>query len=477
MSGRINKSKAKQNTGARVILINKGAKWKSLGLAKEQESFIKDRLKGDDTFIQVPSLEETLIILALPDTETDADKEEHRKLGHRATSVINAEKREDVQLLDKGTSGALALAVMEGMALSNYQFLKYKSEPETNSLKTLYLDTPNCTDEAIDQLNITVEAVYIARDLVNEPLSYLDAPQISAEMEGLSKRAGFKLEVFNKAKIESLKMGGLLAVNRGSITPPTFNILEWKPKNAVNKKPIILVGKGVVYDTGGISLKPSNSMADMKSDMGGAAAVIGGIYGAAAMELPVHVIGLIPATDNRPGEEAYVPGDVIHMYNGKTVEVLNTDAEGRMILADALAYADKFKPEFVMDFATLTGAAAFAIGPYATVCMGNASEKIKKELHRAGNAVHERLVEFPFFSDYDALLASDIADMKNIGGRIGGAITAGKFLANFVNYPWMHFDIAGPAYSDKPDAYRGKNGTGNSVRFIIEYLKQRTKQK
>jgi len=475
MTGRINKSKSNTKAGARVFLISESGNWKSLGLDREQEAYIKAKRKADEPFIQVPSLVETLLIVALPDQADDASKEAARKAGHKLTSIINAEKREAAQLIDKAKSGVLALAVMEGMALSNYQFLKYKSEPETNALQTLFLESSNCSDEAIDRLNIAVEAVYIARDLVNEPLSYLDAPQLSAEVEHLSKRSGFKLEVLNKAKIESLKMGGLLAVNRGSNTPPTFNILEWKPKGAINKKPIILVGKGVVYDTGGISLKPSNGMADMKSDMGGAAAVIGGMYGAAAMNLAVHVIGLIPATDNRPGEDAYVPGDVIHMYNGKTVEVLNTDAEGRMILADALAYAEKFNPEFVMDFATLTGAAAYAIGPYGTVCMGNASDKIKKDLNKAGNAVHERLVEFPFFSDYDELIKSDIADMKNIGGRVGGAITAGKFLANFVNYPWMHFDIAGPAYSDKPDSYRGKNGTGSGVRFILEYLLQRAK--
>jgi leucyl aminopeptidase len=267
-------------------------------------------------------------------------------------------------------------------------------------------------------------------------------------------------------------MGGLLAVNRGSVTPPTFTIMEYKPAKARNKKPVVLVGKGVVYDTGGLSLKPTpNSMDTMKCDMAGAAAVSCAMYAIAKAELNVHIIALVPATDNRPGENAYTPGDVIKMYDGQTVEVLNTDAEGRMILGDALAYAKKYKPELVMDFATLTGAAAAAIGSYGIVCMGTASEETKAKLKNAGNNVHERLVEFPFWEDYAKLIKSDIADMKNIGGPVGGAITAGKFLEKFTDYPWMHFDIAGPAFLGSNDSYRGKNGTGVGVRLIFDFIK------
>jgi len=286
-----------------------------------------------------------------------------------------------------------------------------------------------------------------------------------------AKKAGIKVEVLSKSQIEALKMGGLLAVNKGSQTPPSFSIMEYKPAKARNKKPIILVGKGVVYDTGGLSLKPTSSMDTMKCDMAGAAAVSCALYAIAKAAIPVHVIALVPATDNRPGENAYTPGDVVTMYDGQTVEVLNTDAEGRMLLADALAYAKKYKPELVMDFATLTGAAAAAIGQYGIVCMGTAEEKVKSSMKQAGEQVHERLVEFPFWDDYSKLLKSDIADMKNIGGPVAGAITAGKFLEKFTDYPWMHFDIAGPAYLSSPDSYRGKNGTGTAVRFIVEFLK------
>jgi leucyl aminopeptidase len=211
-------------------------------------------------------------------------------------------------------------------------------------------------------------------------------------------------------------------------------------------------------------------MDTMKCDMAGAAAVSAAMFAIAKAKLNVHVIALIPATDNRPGENAYTPGDVIHMFDGQTVEVLNTDAEGRMILADALAYAKKYKPELVLDFATLTGAAAAAIGQYGIVCMGNADEKTKNKLKESGLNVHERLVEFPFWEDYGKLIKSDIADLKNIGGPVGGAITAGKFLEHFTDYNWMHFDIAGPAFLSSNDQYRGKNGTGVGVRLLFDFI-------
>ena len=208
----------------------------------------------------------------------------------------------------------------------------------------------------------------------------------------------------------------------------------------------------------------------MKSDMAGSAAVACALYAIAKAELPVHVVALVPATDNRPAENAYVPGDVINMMSGHTVEVLNTDAEGRMLLADALHYAKKYDPVLVMDFATLTGAAAAAVGPYGIVCMGTADEKTKDSLKESGNTVHERLAEFPFWDEYDELIKSDIADMKNVGGPIGGAITAGKFLQRYIDYPWMHFDIAGPSFLHTTSSYRGKNGSGVGVRFLFDFF-------
>jgi leucyl aminopeptidase len=267
-------------------------------------------------------------------------------------------------------------------------------------------------------------------------------------------------------------MGGILAVNRGSNDPPTFSILEWKPTKANNKKPIILVGKGIVYDTGGVSLKPTaNSMDFMKSDMGGAATVIGSMVAIAANKLPLHVIALVPSTDNRPGQDAYVPGDVIEMFSGDTVEVLNTDAEGRLVLADALHYAKKYQPELVIDFATLTGAAARAIGPEGISYMSTADDTICEKMEKSGFNVYERLVRFPLWREYRNQLKSNIADIKNLGGPSAGMITAGKFLEHFIDFPWLHFDIAGSAYLKVADGYRTKEGTGVGVRLVYDFLK------
>jgi leucyl aminopeptidase len=267
-------------------------------------------------------------------------------------------------------------------------------------------------------------------------------------------------------------MGGLLAVNKGSIDPPTFTIAEYKHKKALNKKPIVLVGKGVVYDTGGLSLKPTpGSMDCMKCDMAGAAAVAGALYLAALQKLKLHIIVLIPATDNRPGGNAYTPGDVITMYNGSSVEVLNTDAEGRMILADALSYSMKYDPEIVIDAATLTGSALRAIGTEASIIMGNAKNHYFEELEKAGNEVHERVVRFPFWDDYAKHMESKIADLKNIGGPNAGMISAGKFLEHFLKAPYIHMDVAGPTWLDSREDYKGQGGTGSGVRLLYQFLK------
>jgi leucyl aminopeptidase len=235
----------------------------------------------------------------------------------------------------------------------------------------------------------------------------------------------------------------------------------------------VLVGKGVEYDTCGLSLKQTaGSIEFMKSDMGGAACMAATIYAAALIDLPVYLVGLIPATDNRPGMEAYAPGDIVRMYDGTTVEVLNTDAEGRMILADALAYSNKWKPELVIDAATLTGSAVRAIGTKASVVMGNADDNYFKLLEEAGNATHERVVRMPFWDDYFEEMKSKIADLNNLGGPYAGMITAGKFLEHFVKAPYIHMDIAGPAFAEKPEDYKGLGGTGYGVRLLINFLKR-----
>ena len=399
--------------------------------------------------------------------------EECRKAGNALNKYLNAEKAKEASLFNASANNELTAAFAEGFLLSNYQFLKYKTgEKKQNSVSTLHVDARSSDKKTLDEIAGIVAANFFARTLVNEPLSYLTAEKLSEEIKDAGKKTGFKVEVFNKKKIEALKMGGLLAVNKGSIAPPTFTVLEYKPAKSKNKKPIVLVGKGVVYDTGGLSLKPTpNSMDMMKCDMGGAATVAGVFVAAASLKLPVHLIGLIPATDNRPGMNAYVPGDVIKMMSGLNVEMLNADAEGRMILADALHYAKQFKPELVIDFATLTGAAVRAIGDVATAYMGTADDEVKKKLEHSADHVYERLIHFPLWDEYGDWIKSDVADIKNIGPGEAGHITAGKFLEYFIDYPWLHLDIAGTAYLMKEDSYKGKYGTGVGVRMITDFLK------
>lgn len=404
--------------------------------------------------------------------KADQKAEEIRILGNTIEGLI-FETCEGIEVI--GTQSDAVYALVEGLVLSSYRFTKHFSKPKSYSFQSIVVSSALSTEQ-IQELHAMCKAVFWTRDMVNTPVSHLNAEQLAEAIAGLGEEAGFNVQILGKTQIESLKMGGLLAVNKGSIDPPTFTIAEYKPANAINKKPIVLVGKGVVYDTGGLSLKPTpGSMDTMKGDMAGGATMAAVIYFAALQNLPVHIVGLIPATDNRPGGNAYTPGDVITMYDGTTIEVLNTDAEGRMILADALAYSAKFDPEIVIDAATLTGAALRAIGTEATIIMGNADDSYFHDLESNGFDVHERVVRFPFWDDYKAHMKSKIADMKNIGGPNAGMISAGKFLEHFVKAPYIHMDIAGPAWLDSKENYKGDGGTGAGVRLLYQFLKKRYK--
>ncbi|MDY0077906.1 MAG: leucyl aminopeptidase family protein [Bacteroidales bacterium] len=467
---------AQSNTSDRILLIEKNDPLDALQLNQEVLNFVKnqkDKLKKE--LVELNQYD-GLKYLLFYDKEMDEAKrlEWCRKNGAKINKSANSHGIATLLLESKTEASPEILAVAEGLALANYQFLKYRKDAaeKKNSLQKLEILAANLDQKKLEHLNIAVEANCWARDLVNEPLNKLSAVDLAEQISTKFRAVGGKAEVFNKQKIEALKMGGLLSVNKGSVDPPTFTILEWKPENAKNSKPIVLVGKGVVYDTGGLSLKPSNAMDTMKCDMGGAAAVAASIYAVASAKLPIHVIALVPATDNRPDGNAYVPGDVITMFDGTTVEVLNTDAEGRLILADALTYAKKFSPEIVFNFATLTGAAARAIGSQGIVAMEVRATEMFCDLAKSGNLVHERLVKFPMWDEYREQLNSEIADLKNIGGTEGGAITAGKFLEHFTDYPFVHFDIAGPAFIDKRDSYRGIGGTGIGVRLMFHYLNE-----
>ncbi len=365
------------------------------------------------------------------------------------------------------------LPFAEGMALAAFQFLKYFDAPEKKEHSLRQIQVEHADKAAVLELDVLVDAVFHARRLVNEPHSFLTAPQLAAEAVELGEKYGFTVEVMGKEKIEALKMGGLLSVNRASKVPPQFIVLEWIPIDPRNDKPVVLIGKGVVYDTGGLSIKPSEGMEYMKSDMGGAAAVLGTFVAAARNRLPIHIVGLIPATDNLVSETAIVPGDVIRMASGTTVEVMNTDAEGRLILADALHYANRYKPDLVIDYATLTGAAVRALGNQAICYMGTASQKTKNAFEKSGFRTYERLVEMPLWREYAEELKSATADLRNVGGITAGAITAGKFLEHFAKgYPWLHLDIAGPAFVKAPTGYKTKEGTGVGIRLTYDFLKQ-----
>ncbi len=404
--------------------------------------------------------------------------ENYRKNGSVAQKLLNKAQIERVVVVPVNASKNDVLTFVEGLALANYQFIKYKTDAskKEHTLKQIDIYMPDLEESDINELTNLLHAVCFARDLVNEPDSVLTAERLASEIKVQAEQANATVEVFNKKKIESLKMGGLLAVNRGSIDPPTFTIVEWKPENAVNQKPIVFVGKGVVYDTGGLSLKPSNYMETMKCDMAGAAAVAAATIAIARARLPIHVITLVPATDNRPDGNAYTPGDVVVMHDGTTVEVLNTDAEGRMILADALSYAKNYNPELVIDMATLTGAASRAIGDKAMVGMKVKSDADFDLLRKSGDQVHERIVEFPMWDEYKEMIISDIADIKNTGGADAGAITAAKFLEHFTDYPYIHLDIAGPAFLTKRDNYRPIGGTGVGVRLLYDFAVAKIQQ-
>lgn len=423
--------------------------------------------RGTKTLISLPHA--TIWAIGLGNA---ASLEHIRKAGHQFVSFANEYGYASAYIVSNFSETSQLTALAESIQLTNYQFLVYKSKQKVNSLQTVQVvSTHEEADKVIEKGVIIAEATCLARDFINEPVITLTAEEFAKRIAEKGETYGFGVEVLNKARIKSLKMGGLLAVNFGSPDPPTFSILEHRPDNPINSQPIVLVGKGVVYDTGGLSLKPTaNSMDFMKADMSGAAAVVGALCGLAKLNVPCHVIGLIPATDNRPGQNAYVPGDVITMYDGSTVEVLNTDAEGRMILADALAYAKQYQPALVIDLATLTGAKVVAIGGAGLAMMSVADSATNDALKAAGDTVYERLVEFPLWEEYGEMLNSDIADQKNIGGREAGSITAGKFLQRFTDYPWIHLDIAGSAWLSKPDSYRGKNGTGVGVRLLLEFL-------
>jgi leucyl aminopeptidase len=373
-------------------------------------------------------------------------------------------------------------ALVEGTLLGSYRFDRYKTEREEDEgeLAALTVAVKEAEDleivgEAIQWARTVSDATNFVRDLVASPARDKTPRELARVAQEVAEGAGLEYTAFDEVQAEELNMGGFLGVARGSAEPPRFIILEYHggPKG---ESPIALVGKGITFDSGGLSLKPAKSMETMKEDMAGAAAVFGVLRAAAELALPVNLVGIAPCTENLPGGRATKPGDVLTTYLGKTIEVRNTDAEGRLVLSDGLGYATTFDPQAIFDVATLTGACMIALGRMTTGMMGT-SEELMDRVRRAGAKTGDYVWPLPLFEEYEEQIRSDIADMKNTGGKYAGAITAALLLKKFVkDVPWVHLDIAGTRKtSRKADAlqkeYLPKGPTGVGVRLLIQVLR------
>lgn len=455
-----------------TLVIGKSKSFDAFDLNDEEKKYVERQTEKKKEFVRINKYSSKLIFAFPENSKLKNKAEAARVAGSKALKMLPDENKE-LQIYDNSEDDSALLAA-EGMVLTNYKYLKYYKnlEEKTPKLKKVLLVSEKIKAEAVAEMNSLTEGVYMARDIAQSPHAELNAVKFGKLVADEGKKTGITVENLNKKQIEALQMGGLLGVNRGSETPPVFSIMSWKPENAVNEKPIVLIGKGVMFDTGGVYTKPYPHMNEMKLDKSGAAGVTGAIFAIAKAKLPVHVIALVAATDNAVDAKAYYPGDVLKMHNGLFVEVIHTDAEGRLTLADALSYAEKYQPEVVVDMATLTGAAAAAIGTQGCVVMGTASDAKFEKLKKSGDYVYERTARFPFWDEYDKLLESRIADLKNIGGREAGAITAGKFLANFTKSEWIHIDIAGPSMPNDNDEYRPAGGNGFGTRLLFDFVKK-----
>lgn len=379
--------------------------------------------------------------------------------------------------LDKTELGDQYLsAAVEGMMLGSYTFHKYKTDDKKKKiLDSAEIFVPKYLATKARQQLITTqhicEAINNARDLGNEPSNIATPRKLADHAMSLAKKWKLKCTVFDEKEIAKQKMGGLLAVSKGSQEPPRFIVLEHQGKKGADT--ICIVGKGITFDSGGISIKPAGAMDEMKFDMSGAGAVLGTLEACARLQIPVNVIGIIPTCENMPSGSAYKPGDIVTTMSGKTIEVLNTDAEGRVILSDGLHYASTRKPTAIFDLATLTGAVVIALGNHACGVMGNDQRYIERVL-RAGELSGERAWQLPLWDEYREEVKSEIADIKNIGKeRCAGTIAGAAFLEHFVHkIPWVHLDIAGVAWNNSPRAELGKGATGFGIRLLMKVLEQ-----
>ncbi|NIQ01053.1 MAG: leucyl aminopeptidase [Nitrospinaceae bacterium] len=378
------------------------------------------------------------------------------------------------------TGSPVAEALAEGALLGLYHFDLYKSEDKDNPpsrIKEITLLAPSPSkvtawQRGAAQARKLAEAVMATRDLMHHPSNTATPTYLANAARRIARKHKITCKILNRSDMEKLKMGSLLGVAQGSHEPPKFIVLEYKGGKK-GDAPVAIVGKGITFDTGGISLKPGAGMDEMKFDMSGGAVTLGTLQAVASLKLKVNVVGIVPATENMPGGSAIKPGDILTASNGKTIEVLNTDAEGRLILADALVYAQRYKPKAIIDLATLTGAVIVALGHLAAAVVGT-DDKLIEKLIASGTETGERLWQLPLYEEFEKAMKSDIADLKNIatGGIGAGTVTGAAFLKPFTgDYPWAHLDIAGTAWTSNEKPYVPKGGSGYGVRLLIDYLK------
>ena len=467
---------AKDYVGNLLFLYGDEVSERSLPLSKKEVELVRARRSEKcDFLISFDRLPYKLYLLSFDSLQPTPECQEGlRRRAADLLKLLEADRVDALAISGKGTLTEEYIAIVEGLTLADYSFDRYRNK-EAYHLGALSIDNNYLKAEELESLQRLWNRIFWCREWVNLPVQDLNAAAFADELSAIT--ADLKdvtCTVMDKKKIESLRMGGLLAVNRGSVDEPRFVVLEYKPSTAENKnKPVVLVGKGIMYDTGGLNIKPEDYMQEMKSDMAGAATMASVLFAAADNRLPVHLIALLPLTDNRPGFNAYAADDILTMYDGTTVEVVNTDAEGRLILADAIAYAAKnYHPKLIIDAATLTGAAVRAISTFGIAAMQQNAENPLTMLELIGQQVYERLVEFPMWKEYDELIKSEVADLRNCGTTPqAGTITAGKFLAHFAgDVPYIHLDIAGVAYFTKAQHYYRFGASGYGVRLLYGFL-------
>lgn len=413
----------------------------------------------------------SVLIIGLGNKKDFSANKCYRAFAKTGKNIKSSDK--EVTLVTDMSGSNLLSSSIEGLLQGNYKFTKYKTEKSNYSGFNLTINSNTISERTFSResqkaLNIT-KAVHLARDIVNEPPVYLTPAKLAEISEEVAAEGNLEIKILGKEEIRKAGMNGLYSVSRGSTQPPRFIHFTYTPKQKSNKT-VAIVGKGVTFDSGGLCLKPAGSMLTMKMDMAGSAAVVGAMKAIAELK-PKHTIhGIIPATENMTGGDAYKPDDVLYALNGKSVEIINTDAEGRIALSDALSYAVKLGVDEIIDLATLTGACIVGLGSYTAGVMGNNKKLISSILESSDN-VGEKMWQLPLDDELRVEIKSNIADIKNVGSRWGGAITAGLFLEHFVSdTPWTHIDLAGPAYLEKSNDVYPQGGTGFAVRTLVNYL-------